>query len=138
MKKSEILLGKDYKKTVTIDDLEFTIRPLTDGELAMVQEAQMNFIKLPKNLKLDGVESENMGSAMMSQMDFAKISPSDLVKSQREANYLLVSMGVVFEDGQMTPKEVANMPPGLPATLAEEVKKITEANPEDMEFFRQK
>lgn len=153
MKRSEILLGKDYRKTVEIEGLgEVEIRPLTDGEYSMIQEKQMEFIKLPEKLDVMNVPPDKMGAEIMKQINFKEMDISVLTHIQKQAIYLTVSSGMVLNEEirkisdtesltaeyHLTVEEVGKMPIGIPEKIASEIMKLTEARAEELNNFRPK
>lgn len=104
------------------------IRPLTDMEATEVQSALMSGLDTELVKSLVGRNlSGNEASAMSELLDgMSKDGLVGMFKNNMKAAYLTCSYGIVNEDGeQFTPEEIGMFPPGIPAQIAEKIRKIS-------------
>ncbi len=118
LSKADILLGKDKRKTIHLDnyDKDVVIRPLTDGELSVVFDVIGN---VPLNE--DGLPDLNMVD----------------ISTNLRALRMITAMGLV--EPKMNEEDVAEMRFGTPGILAKhilEISGLSETAGDDAEKFR--
>ena len=119
---SKLVLGKDETETVTVNDVEIELRPLTSGELSKLQVIDKTGIKMKVGMK--GTRQPNM-----SDVD---VNAGELSKYQTEAMYKAIawSMGIKEET-------VEKFPVGIPEQIFEHVIRISGLTDDDLTVIRQ-
>ena len=118
----KLVLGKDNTETVTVNDVEIELRPLTSGELSKLQAIDKSGIKMKVGVR--GNRQANMNDV--------DVNAGELVKYQTEAMYKAIawSMGI-NED------KVENFPVGVPEQIFEHVIRISNLSDEDLTVIKQ-
>jgi hypothetical protein len=121
----KLTLGKELTETVTIDDDEIELRPLTSGELSKLQSIE----KKGFSMKV-GVNSQ--GKRQSVSTNDVDINAGEFSKYQTEAMYKAVawSMGI-------TEDVVENFKVGLPEKIFLEVIRISNISDNDLASIKQ-
>jgi len=136
-----LILGRNNVQDVYIPELDgtLTLRPLTDGEWAQVQNIQRRGMRLRTDPVEGGQQArgKNKQSAPAVRIEF---DLEEFSRAEYEADVLIVRYGVVV-DPPLTDEDVRNMKAGVPAAIAREVLKLSgvaKETLEQLESFRAK
>lgn len=122
---SKLTLGKDKIETVTINDVEIELRPLTSGELAKLQVIDKTGI----TMKI-GMNQQGKRQAM--QSNDIDVNAGELNKYQTEAMYKAVAWSMGIDE-----KAVRNFSVGIPEQIFEHVVRISNINEGDLTAIKQ-
>lgn len=129
MNNNEILekltLGIDKTETVTIDDVEITLRPLTSGELAKLQSIDKQGITMKIGVNSKGKRNPMQGNDI-------DVNAGELNKYQTEAMFKAVAWSMdIPEDA------VAGFAVGVPEQIFEHVVRISNLSDTDLTSVKQ-
>lgn len=127
-----LTLGKEDTTTVKIEyegeEAEFTMRPLTDGELTKLQSIE----KKPLIVKV----GMNNGQRTSVQTNDVDINTGEFTEAQNEAMYNAVSLSLSVNGEKVTPEDVKALPAGLPGILFEQVITISKLSDDDLTIIK--
>lgn len=120
----KLTLGKEATETVTINDTEITLRPLTSGELSKLQSLEKKgFI-----MKV-GVQAGKRQNVSANDVD---VNAGEFTKYQTEAMYKAVAWSMDID-----PKLVEDFGVGIPEQIFMEVVRISNISDEDLASIKQ-
>ncbi len=129
----KLTLGKDNLETVKIDydgtPAEFTIRPLTSGELSKLQSIE----KKPLVVKV-GMQGGKRVSQNINDVD---INTGEFTEAQSEAMYTAIALSLSVDGETVTSDDIKGMPAGLPELIFEQVINISKLNDTDLTVIKQ-
>ena len=121
----KLTLGKEVTETVTIDDMEINLRPLTSGELSKLQALEKKgFI-----MKVGVNPSGKRQSVHTNDVD---INAGEFTKYQTEAMYKAVAWSMDINE-----EEVQDFKVGFPEKIFLEVVRISNISDEDLTVIKQ-
>ena len=128
MNKQEILakltLGKDKTETVTIDDVEIELRPLTSGELSKLQAIEKKGFVMKVGM--------NKGKRESVQTDDIDINAGEFTSFQNEAMYKAVAWSMDIPEDAVNDFKV-----GVPEQIFQEVIRISNLSDSDLTTIKQ-
>lgn len=129
MNNSEIIekltLGKDLTETVTINDVDITLRPLTSGELAKLQSLEKQGFVMKVGVNPAGKRQ----SVTTNDVD---VNAGEFNKYQMQAMYKAVAWSMnISED------DVENFAVGIPEQIFQHVVRISNLSDEDLTSIKQ-
>ena len=135
----KLTLGKNAIETVAIEfedeKAEFTIRPLTSGELSKLQAIERKKLNVKMALER-GKRKKTTVSENDAEVQDVNINTGEFTESQAEAMYKAVAWSLSV-DGEMIPVEaVKNMRPGMPELLFEHVVRISKLSESDLTIIK--
>ncbi len=127
-----ITLGTEDTETVKIqyneEELEFTMRPLTDGELTKLQSIE----KKPLVVKV-GMMGGKRQSVQTNDVD---INTGEFTEAQNESMYTAIAWSLSVDDETVNPEDIKGLPTGLPQVLFEQVMNISKLTDEDLTVIK--
>lgn len=129
----KISLGTDDHETVKIDydgtELDFTIRPLTSGELSRLQVIE----KKPLIVKV-GMQNGKRVSTNVNDVD---INTGEFTEAQNEAMYRAIALSLSVDGEKITVDDIKGMPAGLPELLFDKIITVSKLNDTDLTVIKQ-
>jgi len=119
---SKLVLGKDKTETVTVNDVEIELRPLTSGELSKLQVIDKTGIKMKVGMK--GNRQPNMNDI--------DVNAGELSKYQTEAMYKAIAWSMDIKE-----EMVQEFPVGVPEEIFDHVIRISGLTDDDLTVIRQ-
>ena len=128
----KITLGVDDTQEVQVtfldQELEFTMRPLTDGELTQLQTIE----KKPLVVKV-GMMGGKRQSVQSNDVD---INTGEFTEAQAEAMYQAIAWSLSVDDEVVTIEDIKALPAGLPGVLFEQVMSISKLSDDDLTVIK--
>ena len=128
-----LTLGTDNTQTVKIDfngeEEEFTMRPLSDGELTKLQSIE----KKPLVVKV-GMQN-GVRQTVQSNLSDVDINTGEFNEAQNEAMYNAIAWSLSVEDN-VTVDDIKGLPAGLPGVLFEQVINISKLSDDDLTIIK--
>ena len=128
----KITLGVDDTQEVQVtfldQELEFTMRPLTDGELTQLQTIE----KKPLVVKV-GMMGGKRTSVQSNDVD---INTGEFTEAQAEAMYQAIAWSLSVDDEVVTIEDIKALPAGLPGVLFEQVMSISKLSDDDLTVIK--
>ena len=118
----KLTLGKDKTETVTIEDVEIELRPLTSGELAKLQSIEKQGFTMKVGIN-------NQGKRPNNDVD---VNAGEFNKYQTEAMYKAVAWSMGIDE-----KKVADFNVGIPEKIFNEVVRISNLSDNDLTSIKQ-
>ena len=118
----KLTLGKDKTETVTIEDVEIELRPLTSGELAKLQSIEKQGFTMKVGIN-------NQGKRPNNDVD---VNAGEFNKYQTEAMYKAVAWSMGIDE-----KKVADFDVGIPEKIFNEVVRISNLSDNDLTSIKQ-
>ena len=129
----KLTLGTDNTQTVKIDfngeEEEFTMRPLSDGELTKLQSIE----KKPLVVKV-GMQN-GVRQTVQSNLSDVDINTGEFNEAQNEAMYNAIAWSLSVEDN-VTVDDIKCLPAGLPGVLFEQVINISKLSDDDLTIIK--
>lgn len=129
----KLTLGTDNTQTVKIDfngeEAEFTMRPLSDGELTKLQSIE----KKPLVVKV-GMQN-GVRQTVQSNLSDVDINTGEFNEAQNEAMYNAIAWSLSVEDN-VTVDDIKGLPAGLPGVLFEQVINISKLSDDDLTIIK--
>ncbi len=119
---SKLVLGKDKTETVTVNDVEIELRPLTSGELSKLQVIDKTGIKMKVGMK--GNRQPNMNDI--------DVNAGELSKYQTEAMYKAIAWSMDIKE-----EMVQEFPVGVREEIFDHVIRISGLTDDDLTVIRQ-
>ena len=123
----KLTLGKEDTTKVKIDycgeEVEFELRPLTDGELTRLQSIE----KKPLIVRV-GMQNGRRQSTNISDVD---VNTGEFTEAQAEAMYTAISLSLSIDE-EIPVEDIKNMPTGLPQLLYDKVIEISKLSDNDL------
>lgn len=138
----KLSLGKDNTEKVIIEldngeTQEFTMRPLTDGELSKIQTIEKKPYSMKIKIDSDG-KKRKVSRKSETDMDM-DVGMGDFTESQSEAMYTAIAWSLSIDGENVTVEDVKGTPVGIPELLFNEViriSKLTEGDLTAIKSFR--
>lgn len=118
----KLTLGKEIRETVTINDIEIELRPLTSGELTKLQTIEKKGFQMK-------VEVNQQGKRPTNDID---VNAGEFNKYQTEAMYKAVAWSMDID-----PKVVEDFSVGVPEKIFSEVVRISNITDNDLTILKQ-
>lgn len=134
IRKSDVLKGTGKRESVEAMGGTFIIRPLTDGEVAEVQEliykglSEQAIAALPALAKRAKVALKTGKSLEDMNFDGLTLPTEDLMafkKNETDANKVAVAYALSCDGEEWTSEDVAKLPVGIPRKIAQAVFKLS-------------
>lgn len=129
----KITLGTDDHETVKIDydgtELDFTIRPLTSGELSKLQAIE----KKPLIVKV-GMQNGKRVSTNVNDVD---INTGEFTEAQNEAMYNAIALSLSVDGEKIKVDDIKGMPAGLPELIFDKIITVSKLNDTDLTVIKQ-
>jgi len=109
---------------------EFTLRPLTDGELSKLQSIEKKSLVLKVGMK------NGQRQTVQSNIEDVDINTGEFTESQSEAMYTAIAWSLSVNKEKITPDDVKQMKAGLPLVLFKEVVRISNLSKEDLTIIK--
>ena len=123
--------GVEATETITINDEEITIRPLTSGELSKLQTIEKKGFVMKVGVGANGKRT----SVNTSNTD-VDINAGDFTKYQSEALLKAVAWGLSIGKEQVTPEQVERLPAGIPEQIFNEIVRISNIKDNDLTIIK--
>jgi len=127
----KITLRKKNTETITLDydgdEIEFTLRPLTSGELTRLQRIEKQGFKMKV-----GVSPAGKRQNVQSNMTDVDVNAGEFGELQNEAMYTAVAWSLSVEDETVTVDAIKELPAGLPELLYEQVINVSGLSDKDL------
>lgn len=131
----KLTLGKEAIETVTIEfedeKAEFTIRPLTSGELSKLQAIEKKKLNVKVALE-NGKRKKTSVSEDDTKVQDVNINTGEFTESQAEAMYKAIAWSLSIDDEIVPVEMVKKMMPGMPEVLFTEVIRISKLTESDL------
>ena len=131
---NKLSLGTKETETVKIEyeneEYEFTMRPLTDGELTTLQSIE----KKPLVVKV-GMQN-GQRKTVQSNINDVDINTGEFTEAQNEAMYKAISLSLSVDGETIKPEDVKQLPAGLPSIIFEQVIKISKLSDDDLTILK--
>ena len=131
---NKLSLGTKETETVKIEyeneEYEFTMRPLTDGELTTLQSIE----KKPLVVKV-GMQN-GQRKTVQSNINDVDINTGEFTEAQNEAMYKAISLSLSVDSETIKPEDVKQLPAGLPSIIFEQVIKISKLSDDDLTILK--
>ena len=128
-------LGKEAIETVTIEfedeKADFTIRPLTSGELSKLQAIEKKKLNVKVALE-NGKRKKTSVSEDDTKVQDVNINTGEFTESQAEAMYKAIAWSLSIDDEIVPVEMVKKMMPGMPEVLFTEVIRISKLTESDL------
>jgi hypothetical protein len=127
----KLVLGTKAIETITINDEEIMIRPLSSGELSKLQVIEKKGFSMKVGLGAQGkrtnVQTNN------TDMD---INAGEFTKYQSEALYKAVAWGLSIDGETVNPEQVEQLPAGVPEQIFKEIVRISNLSKDDLTIIK--
>lgn len=131
----KLTLGKEAIETVTIEfedeKADFTIRPLTSGELSKLQAIEKKKLNVKVALE-NGKRKKTSVSEDDTKVQDVNINTGEFTESQAEAMYKAIAWSLSIDDEIVPVEMVKKMMPGMPEVLFTEVIRISKLTESDL------
>lgn len=131
----KLTLGKDAVETITIEfedkTADFTIRPLTSGELSKLQAIEKKKLNVKVALE-NGKRKKTTVSEDDTKVQDVNINTGEFTESQAEAMYKAIAWSLSVDDEIILPDDVKKMMPGMPELIFEHVIRISKLSESDL------
>lgn len=131
----KLTLGKDAVETITIEfedkTADFTIRPLTSGELTKLQAIEKKKLNVKVALE-NGKRTKTTVSEDDTKVQDVNINTGEFTESQAEAMYKAIAWSLSVDDEIILPEDVKKMMPGMPELIFEHVIRISKLSESDL------
>ena len=131
----KLTLGKEAVETVTIEfedtKADFTIRPLTSGELSKLQAIEKKKLNVKVALE-NGKRKKTTVSEDDAKVQDVNINTGEFTESQSEAMYKAIAWSLSVDDETIPVEVVKDMMPGMPEILFEHVIRISKLTESDL------
>ena len=118
----KLTLGKNKTETVTIEDVEIELRPLTSGELAKLQTIEKQGFTMTVGLN-------NQGKRPTNDVD---VNAGEFNKYQTEAMFKAIAWSMGIDE-----KKIADFDVGVPEKIFAEVVRISNLTDDDLTSIKQ-
>ena len=127
----KLVLGTKAIETITINDEEINIRPLSSGELSKLQVIEKKGFSMKVGLGAQGKRT----NVQTSNTD-VDINAGEFTKYQSEALYKAVAWGLSIDGETVTPEQVEQLPAGVPETIFKEIVRISNLSKDDLTIIK--
>lgn len=126
-----LTLGTEATETITINDEEITIRPLTSGELSKLQTIEKKSFVMKV-----GVGAKGKRQSIQTNNTDVDINAGDFTQYQSEALYKAVAWGLSIGNEKVNPEQVEALPAGLPEQIFKEIVRISNIQDNDLTIIK--
>ena len=123
--------GVEATETITINDEEIVIRPLTSGELSKLQTIEKKGFVMKVGVGANGKRT----SVNTSNTD-VDINAGDFTQYQSEALYKAVAWGLSIGKEKVNPEQVEALPAGIPEQIFNEIVRISNIKDNDLTIIK--
>ena len=123
--------GVEATETITINDEEVEIRPLTSGELSKLQTIEKKGFVMKVGVGANGKRT----NVQTSNTD-VDINAGDFTQYQSEALYKAVAWGLSIGKEKVNPEQVEALPAGIPEQIFNEIVRISNIKDNDLTIIR--
>lgn len=128
----KLSLGKDDVEKVTLEledgsEYEFTIRPLTSGEISKLQALEKKSVVI----KI-GMEAGKRTKTTVDNHQNVDVNTGKFSKDQSEAMYESIALSLSVDGEVITSDDVKQMKVGLPELLFAEVIRVSQLTEDDL------
>ena len=123
--------GVEATETITINDEEVEIRPLTSGELSKLQTIEKKGFVMKVGVGANGKRT----SVNTSNTD-VDINAGDFTQYQSEALYKAVAWGLSIGKETVKPEQVEALPAGIPEQIFNEIVRISNIKDNDLTIIK--
>ena len=131
----KLTLGKDAVENITIEfedkTADFTLRPLTSGELSKLQAIEKKKLNVKVALE-NGKRTKTTVSEEDTKVQDVNINTGEFTESQAEAMYKAIAWSLSVDDEIILPDDVKKMMPGMPELIFEHVIRISKLSESDL------
>ena len=118
----------DVKIEYDGEEIELTMRPLTDGELTRIQAIE----KKPLVVKV-GMQNGQRTSVHSNDVD---INTGEFTEAQNEAMYTAIALSLSVDGSTIVADDVKQLKAGLPAIIFEQVINISKLSDDDLTIIK--
>ena len=126
-----LTLGTKHNETITINDEQIMIRPLSSGELAKLQVIE----KKGFSMKV-GVGARGKRTNVETSNTDVDINAGEFTQYQSEALFKAVAWGLSIDGETVTPEQVQNLPAGIPEQIFTEIVRISNLTNNDLTIIK--
>ena len=123
--------GIEATETITIEDEEMTIRPLTSGELSQLQTIEKKGFVMKV-----GVGAKGKRTSVETSNTDVDINAGEFTKHQSEALYKAVAWGLSVDGEKVKPEQVEDLPAGVPEKIFAEIVRISNITNNDLTIIK--
>ena len=123
--------GVEATETITINDEEVEIRPLTSGELSKLQTIEKKGFVMKVGVGANGKRT----NVNTSNTD-VDINAGDFTQYQSEALYKAVAWGLSIGKEKVNPEQVEALPAGIPEQIFNEIVRISNIKDNDLTIIK--
>ena len=123
--------GVEATETITINDEEVEIRPLTSGELSKLQTIEKKGFVMKVGVGANGKRT----NVSTSNTD-VDINAGDFTQYQSEALYKAVAWGLSIGKEKVNPEQVEALPAGIPEQIFKEIVRISNIKDNDLTIIK--
>ena len=123
--------GIEATETITIEDEEMTIRPLTSGELSKLQTIEKKGFVMKV-----GVGAKGKRTSVETSNTDVDINAGEFTQYQSEALYKAVAWGLSIDGETVKPEQVEQLPAGVPEKIFTEIVRISNITNNDLTIIK--
>lgn len=123
--------GVEATETITINDEEIEIRPLTSGELSKLQTIEKKGFVMKV-----GVGAKGKRTNVETSNTDVDINAGEFTKYQSEALYKAVAYGLSVNGEKIKPEQVQDLPTGIPEQIFNEIVRISNLTNNDLTIIK--
>ena len=127
----KLVLGTKAIETITINDEEIMIRPLSSGELSKLQVIEKKGFSMKVGLGAQGKRTN-----VQTNNTDVDINAGEFTKYQSEALYKAVAWGLSVDGETVNPEQVEQLPAGVPETIFKEIVRISNLSKDDLTIIK--
>ena len=126
-----LTLGTEATETITINDEEIEIRPLTSGELSKLQTIEKKGFVMKV-----GVGAKGKRTNVNTNMTDVDINAGEFTQYQNEALFKAVAWGLSVNGETVKPEQVEQFKVGVPEQIFNEIIRISNINDNDLTIIK--
>lgn len=123
--------------TIDADEITFELRPLSDGELSKEEAMLTKGVNVDTNslntqnmkkirrLRDKGASKKEIARKLQNELN-ADINVGKLSENEKNATYYVAAKALSVGDNEWSEKEVAKLPKGVPGSIANKARKISD------------
>jgi hypothetical protein len=127
----KLVLGTKAIETITINDEEIMIRPLSSGELSKLQVIEKKGFSMKVGLGAQGKRTN-----VQTNNTDVDINAGEFTKYQSEALYKAVAWGLSIDGETVNPEQVEQLPAGVPEQIFKEIVRISNLSKDDLTIIK--
>ena len=127
----KLVLGTKAIETITINDEEIMIRPLSSGELSKLQVIEKKGFSMKVGLGAQGKRTN-----VQTNNTDVDINAGEFTKYQSEALYKAVAWGLSVDGETVKPEQVEQLPAGVPEQIFKEIVRISNLSKDDLTIIK--